>query len=75
MRARRRLVTGALSPILAVAHRELRATLHGDDRFPMCSTFKLLAAAVLMLRPDLRVTLVEQEPVLPPASRRVAGSR
>jgi beta-lactamase class A len=31
---------------------ELHATLHGDDRFPMCSTFKFLAAAAVLKRVD-----------------------
>ena len=29
-----------------------RAALHADDRFPMCSTFKLLAAAAILQRVD-----------------------
>lgn len=30
----------------------LRADLHGDERFPMCSTFKLLVAGLVLTRTD-----------------------
>jgi len=38
-----------------------RVTRHGDDRFPLCSTFKLLAAAAILKRVDLRKENLERK--------------
>ena len=39
----------------------LTANLNGDERFPLCSTFKLLAAAAILARVDAGEDSLDRE--------------
>jgi beta-lactamase class A len=66
---------GRLGVAVLDTQSNLRAGLHADDRFPMCSTFKLLACAAVLKRVEAgkerldRRVKIEASDVVPGSSR------